>query len=261
MRRFHLIEFHEQPWVPTSLRDAATDYLAHVEAIGKIHDSMAPILAKAIRKCGTNRVIDLGSGGAGPWGRLQGLVSEELGEDLKVVLTDLHPNAAAFETVCAQHGDSITFLNESVDMLHVPDNVRGFRTLFSSFHHFGPEDCKRILQDAVERREGIAVVEFTERSAVGIVLMIFIPLIVLLVTPFVKPFRWSRLFWTYLFPVAAPLIMIDGIVSCLRMYTPEEMLAMAEEVGGEGYSWEIGTNKVPGMPVPGTYLVGVPQAE
>ena len=79
MKRFHLIELHEQRWMPESLRSAATDYLAFVENAGKIHDGMAPILAEAIEDSGASRVIDLGSGGVGPWGRSRGLVSDEFG--------------------------------------------------------------------------------------------------------------------------------------------------------------------------------------
>jgi hypothetical protein len=49
MKRLHLIEFHEQPWLPEVLRNLATDYLTHVEEIGKIYNPVVPILAEAIR--------------------------------------------------------------------------------------------------------------------------------------------------------------------------------------------------------------------
>ena len=64
-----------------------------------------------------------------------------------------------------------------------------------------------------------------------------VPLAVLVLTPAVRPFRWSRLFWTYLVPVLPPPILFDGVVSCLRVYTPEEMLAMA---GGRRRSLRVG---------------------
>jgi ubiquinone/menaquinone biosynthesis C-methylase UbiE len=159
MRRFHLIEIHEQDWMPESLRSATTDYLAHVEDVSKIYDPVVPVLVEAIRESGADRVVDLCSGGAGPWGRLQGLVSEELGKSIEVVLTDLNPNRAAFEYVSEKLGAEISFSDAPVDVLDVPEGMSGFRTLFSSFHHFRPDDARKILGDAVAKGEGIAVVE------------------------------------------------------------------------------------------------------
>lgn len=256
MRRFHLIEIHEQDWMPESLRSATTDYLAHVEDVSKIYDPVVPVLVEAIRESGADRVVDLCSGGAGPWGRLQGLVSEELGKSIEVVLTDLNPNRAAFEYVSEKLGAGISFSDAPVDVLDVPEGMSGFRTLFSSFHHFRPDDARKILGDAVAKGEGIAVVEATHRSLVGILPMFHVPLIVWLVTPFIRPFRVSRLFWTYLVPLAPLIIGFDGIVSCLRTYSAGEMLELADKVGVEGYTWKSAAIRVKGMPM--SYLVGYP---
>ena len=51
----------------------------------------------------------------------------------------------------------------------------------------------------------------------------------------------------------------DGVVSCLRVYTPAEMLAMGREVGGQAYQWEVGVVYPVGSPIPIPYLIGVPQ--
>ncbi len=59
----------------------------------------------------------------------------------------------------------------------------------------------------------------------SIVSMLFVPLGALLVTPFIRPFRWSRLVFTYVIPVLPLLIVFDGIVSCLRVYSPDELRA------------------------------------
>jgi hypothetical protein len=36
------------------------------------------------------------------------------------------------------------------------------------------------------------------------------------------------------------------------------MLGMGESLCAEGYTWKTGANKVPGMPVPVIYLLGIP---
>jgi hypothetical protein len=74
-----------------------------------------------------------------------------------------------------------------------------------------------------------------------------------------RPFRWSRLFWTYLVPVVPLMVLFDGVVSCLRVYTPDEMLAMARDVASDSYEWDAGHEKPAGAPLPVPFLIGVPR--
>jgi hypothetical protein len=82
------------------------------------------------------------------------------------------------------------------------------------------------------------------------------PLRVLLAAPFIRPFRWSRLFWTYFVPVLPLVLLFDMLVSCLRIYNVQELRDLT--VGLDRYRWNIGT--VRGKPIPFrvTYLIGVP---
>ena len=49
------------------------------------------------------------------------------------------------------------------------------------------------------------------------------PLRVLLATPFILAFRWSRLFWTYLVPALPFVLTFDVVVSLQRVYSVEEL--------------------------------------
>jgi hypothetical protein len=111
----------------------------------------------------------------------------------------------------------------------------------------------------VRDRQGIAVAEASSRSWAALALQALVPLAVLVLTPAVRPFRWSRLFWTYVVPVLPLAILFDGVVSTLRVYTPEEMLAMGRAVGGDDYEWEAGVDRPAGSPIPIPYLIGVPR--
>jgi hypothetical protein len=71
LRRLHLFEIHDQDCSPRSLRDAVTDYLQFTIAATKSYAAMLPILASALQRPGTRRVLDLCSGAAGPWLWLQ----------------------------------------------------------------------------------------------------------------------------------------------------------------------------------------------
>jgi hypothetical protein len=143
-----------------------------------------------------------------------------------------------------------------VNASRVPAHLDGFRTLFSGYHHFTPTSAMRILQDACDCRQGIGIFELTERRAPAMLGMLLVPLIIALVTPAIRPFRWSRLLWTYL-PPAIPLVgLYDGIVSCLRTYTPDELRTMTKSL--TEYAWEIGQVPVRGLSAPITFAIGTP---
>jgi hypothetical protein len=148
---------------------------------------------------------------------------------------------------------------QPVSATDVPPHLAGFRTVFTAFHHFRPAEARDILAAAVRDRRGIAVAEATSRSPAALAMMALVPLAVWLLTPAIRPFRWSRLFWTYLVPVVPIAMMFDGVVSCLRIYTPEEMLALAREAGSEAYDWQAGVEYSAGSSAPTPYLIGTPR--
>jgi hypothetical protein len=215
-----------------------------------------PLLRSALERVGTRQVVDLCSGGGGPWpGLLPRLDSADAG--VQVRLTDRYPNRDAFERANERTGGRLAFYGEPVDATVLPAGLTGFRTLFTAFHHFPPDAARAILADAVRGGQGIGVFEATQRSAPSIIATAFSPLLVLLVTPFIRPFRGSRLFWTYIIPLVPLLVLFDGLVSCLRTYTPRELQEMADSLDAPGYTWEIGHAKGR-APVPVTYLLGIP---
>jgi hypothetical protein len=78
-----------------------------------------------------------------------------------------------------------------------------------------------------------------------------------LAAPFVRPFHFSRLLWTYLIPVIPLILFYDGVISCLRAYSQEELRDLVSQVGADNYIWEIGEKR--GGLARITYLVGYPK--
>jgi hypothetical protein len=112
----------------------------------------------------------------------------------------------------------------------------------------------------VSKRQGIAIAESTQRHPLLLAYMLFTPLLVVLTSPFQKPFRWSRIFWTYVVPVVPLAVAFDGFVSCLRTYTPEELMEMVSDVtGNEDYEWQAGVERIGALPIGVTYLIGTPR--
>lgn len=236
-----------------------TDFLRFLMETFAPYRGAAPLLARALGRLGESGVVDLCSGGGGPWLDLVNRIPAAGGPSPRVRLTDRFPNRAAFARLEAASGGAITGDLDPVDAMAVPARLDGFRTMFTALHHFPPTSAHTILADAVRARQGIAVFEVTNRTLLAFLGSLFFPLLVLLFTPFVRPFRWSRVFWTYLLPVLPLAAWIDATVSCLRTYTLEELRDLVEDLQ-EGYEWELGTVRSAPLPSRVTYLVGVPLA-
>jgi hypothetical protein len=259
MRRIHSIEIHDQTWCPPSLRDALTDTLQFALHIGNHYAPAVPRLRKALEAANERRVIDLCSGGGGPWLRLLKAFEEKEKYPVDVLLTDMFPNIHALERVRRILRNRISFEAEPVDAKHVPARLAGFRTLFSSFHHFRPIEARAILQDAAENKRGIGIFEFTHRDPLAILLFLVASLFLPFFVPFIRPFRWSRWVWTYLIPVFVLVAIFDGVVSCLRTYSVRELRELTAELSANGYRWEMGEDRSGPSPVPITYLIGIPE--
>ena len=263
MRRHQLIEIEDQPWCPAIVRDGLTDYLQFITDHTEPYAPAARLLAEALRVSTDDpasqppaSVVDLGSGGGGPWRRLVRQLADAR-VPVRVRLTDLHPNVTAFERIARDTDGAVSGDHRAVSADGVPEDLTGFRTIFTAFHHFPPPLARRVLADAAARGDGIAVFESTERSILCLLVMVLVPHVVLLVTPFIRPFRWSRLLLTYLLPVIPTVAFVDGVVSCLRTYTPDELRELAESADGAGgYVWT--TGHAGGGPIPMTYLLGQP---
>jgi hypothetical protein len=177
---------------------------------------------------------------------------------VNVLLTDKYPNVVAFSHASHAFQKMIEFRSDPVDAKHIPTELRGFRTLFSSFHHFQPSEAHAILQDAVDNQQGIGIFEIPRRSLLTILLVFLVPIAAFAVVPFIRPFRLSRLIWTYLIPISPVVLFLDGIVSCLRAYSLTELSEFTRELSASGYTWEIGEERRRFTSVPVTYLIGYP---
>ncbi len=253
MGRIHLFEFEDQNWFPDFLRNYGTDFLRFMSNKTKMYKPIIPILEKTLQKSKQNQIIDLGSGGGGGWLWLNSELIKSFPE-LKVVLTDYYPNLIAFKFIKEQT-TNITFIDTSVDARNVPKELKGLRTQFLSLHHFKPIDAQRILQNAIDAKSSICIFEAQERSVLSILAMVFSPLSIFLTTPFIRPFKFGRIFFTYLVPVVPLFVLWDGIISCLRTYSVKEMKSLIEKLDNKNeFNWEV--NRLKSGPGVILYLVG-----
>lgn len=261
MGHIHLFEFTDLTWYPATFRRMQTDYLQFVATLGSGHENLIPLLSKALEQGGTTEIVDLCSGGTGPWVRLRERLAQA-GWPVRIKLTDKYPNPEAVHRWSRAASEGIEYLAEPVDATRVPDHLKGMRTLFEGFHHFRPEEARSILQDAVDKGAPIGIFEASLKPPVAWLLLLLSPLMTLVgyavMTPFILPRTFSRFLWTYLVPLVPLATCWDGVVSFLRVYSPEELRELTAAVECEDYVWEIGQASS-GTPIfEFTHLLGYP---
>ncbi|WP_400193730.1 class I SAM-dependent methyltransferase [Hymenobacter sp. B81] len=260
--RLHLFEFEDQPWFPGVIRAGMMDYLRFMITRLHTYRPIAPLMAEGLRRSGQSQVLELCAGaGGGAEDVLRALRAVGL-TDARITLTDLYPQPTAWQYQQTATAGAIGFVPAPVNALQVPADLPGFRAVFSAFHHFRPALGEALLRDAVQAGRGIGVFEGAGKHWLELLLALtLMPVIQLLITPLIRPFRFSRLFFTYLVPLIPLCTMWDGAVSILRLYSPEALLAMARRADPAGhYAWQAGKVRHAWGPQV-TYLVGWPKSQ
>ena len=243
MSRWHLFEFEDQSWLPRRLRNAMTAYLACVYGATPLPKLWAEQLASVMADSHEDRIVDLGSGSGGPLTLIETEL-KKLGREPKIQMTDLYPRAIP------------GYFPNPVDATKVPETLPGVRTMFASFHHFRPNAARAILEDAFRLRRPICVFEGSARNPASIVGAILIPILVLLMTPRIRPVSAFQIFFTYLIPILPLLIFWDGLVSQLRTYSVDDLREMTSGLESPGYRWEAGLIRAPAFPMGVPFLTG-----
>lgn len=260
MPRLHLFEIEDLPWYPRVIREGQTDFLRFLMQLFDVFRAVIPYLKEALDKSQQHHLIDFCSGGGGSMLLIRKHLKKNEAQEFRATLSDLYPNTHAFEFVKQQSGGEIDYQSVSVDVTNLPDTTpRGFWTIFNGFHHFRPSQAKKILTKAIEQRVPIGIFEPIDKSIFQILintLVLFV--LIFLFTPFVRPFKWSRLFFTYIIPLIPICTVWDGFVSVLRLYTPKDMQKMIDQIPeADQYDWKIGKARhMFGVVI---YLIGIPK--
>lgn len=237
-KRIHFVELEDLPTCPKIIRNLATDYLCFVASFLKLYRPLNQEMIQLLKKY-NQEVLDLCSGGGGPWPSLYYELHDKL-PSLKVTLSDLYPNIQAYSYIHSRN-KNITYIENSVSaMASCP--TKGVRTLFLSSHHFQPNQLQQIFISAVNDQFPIVLVETQKRDLYHFVLFTFNPLLCFILNPFIRPLqvsRWIvRLLFTYFIPAVPFIVLWDGLVSVLRTHSEEELINLATQADpNQDFDW------------------------
>lgn len=221
--RLHGFEFCEQGWLPQVIREGFLDCLNQIHRLGQPYRHIAPLMSDWAARLNAVEVLDLGSGGGGQVVTVLEHIERQGLKAPRFVLSDLFPDVSAWRALQEHLGpERVDFFDSPLAFSALPEQFRAL-TIFSAFHHLPPKAASSLLAEVVAHRDGICIVEFTRRTWLDLASMIpafFLNLLAPLTTP---RFRLGKLL---LSPVTAAMVSFDGLVSALRSYTTEEILAM-----------------------------------
>lgn len=101
---------------------------------------------------------------------------------------------------------------------------------------------KRMTQDF----DQIVIGEGNNKSIRQVIGMLLLsPLVACVCGPLVKPFKWSRLFFTYVIPLIPFTIAWDGMVALFKIRSPESIKALVEGEGQLQSEWTWESGKLP----------------
>ncbi|KAJ5893404.1 hypothetical protein N7495_005095 [Penicillium taxi] len=248
--RAQLLEIGDQTWCPSWLHQHeqfSLTQLWNLRIPGWSHGSLATqacaVFREHLKDLSSYTVLDICAGAGGPTPVLESELNKELeseGKDsVQFVLSDLYPHVEEWECISKKQ-QNVTFIETPVDARAIPrfaKTKKECRIFNICFHHFGDKDAAGILKNAIESADSFIIFEITARelwTCLCSLLVFFWAFFVSLVWYWNSP---VHLFFTFILPVAPFTIWFDGLISCLRTRTANEVRTLLDQPGLDLSDW------------------------
>lgn len=266
MKRIQLFEFEDFGWFPDWLRNCMTNLIIVLHKLLGASEPLAQLIAKILKKNNLKNIVDLGSGSGGVMPEVLKKLQKKDGlEDITLTMTDLYPNTSAIKKYNDPKQDTISYLESPVDATDIATAPQGLKTMMNCYHHMKPDQARKILVSATENKQPLLIYEMGENKIPLLIWWILLPLslvilmiMVLFMTPFVRPLTWKQIIFTYLIPIIPIFYAWDGQASMPRIYSFKDMDELLEGLESETYKWQKGHLKNIKNQKSGTYVLGQP---
>jgi hypothetical protein len=227
----HLFELEDLSGFPEVLRRQQVEFIGWLVDRFGIYAPVVPLLSGVLLRTGNAQITDLGSGSGGP---IHYLARQPGLSHVDFLLTDRFPTRTG---TAVKH---VEWHPEPVDALSPKAPGTGLLTLFNAFHHFTPEQQQQLVHAHASR--GLLVFEILQPNVITFLKILFTTTIgQLLLAPFVRPFRWERLLFTYILPINLITIPWDGLVSVLRSDQAKTLVHRFHSAAPTGHAVDGGT--------------------
>ncbi|WP_273568300.1 hypothetical protein [Maribacter halichondriae] len=266
MKRIQLFEFEDFPWFPTWLRTCMTNLIMILHRMMGVSEVLAELIGGILKENKLTKIVDLGSGSGGAMPEVLNIIHRTSGlEHIELVMTDLYPNPEVAKKYNQDENDKISYQETPVDATELTNVPNGLKTMMNSFHHMPPKAARKILESAQKNAQPLLIYEMAENKMSLLLWWVLLPIslailmiMVLFMTPFVKPITWRQLVFTYLIPIIPICYAWDGQASMPRMYAMKDIDVLLEGLDSDNYTWEKGYATKNGKKK-GTFLLGLPK--
>lgn len=227
MKRFQLFEFCDQKWLPQTIREAFHDCLGLAHNITyRPYINLPPLLADVARRTNATTILDIASGGGEQIGTLH-----DFSKKTKLpafILSDLYPHVKTWQKLQENYGkQAICFYDKPLNFNDIPSDSPRLWSIFTAFHHLSPPLAKQLVDQAITNSDGLIIAEFFRRRLPDILsVFLAIPCNFLFAPFFAKEFTLKKMLFTTIIPIVPLMACFDGIVSVLRTYKKDEIIAM-----------------------------------
>lgn len=263
MRRVQLFEFEDFDWFPAIFRSTMTKIIVVLHKLLGTKEVVGNLLVEIHKKRNFEQIVDLGSGSGGAMPLVQDFLQTEKKLEVKMLLTDLHPNKELVREFNSNQS-TIKYHPKSINAQDLKNTPEGIKTMMNSFHHMPPSVARQILKTAQKNQQTILIYEMGENMIPLVVWWLLLPislplvaLMAILLVPFVKPLKFTDLLFTWFIPVIPLFYAWDGQASGPRTYTFNDIQELLPEKD-EHYSWKVKHALKPNGKKVGYYIIGVP---
>jgi hypothetical protein len=220
-----LKELEDYKWFPNSLRSMQMDYIGFLAYKFNLYRPLIPIIHNFQKK----NIVDVCSGSGWPAYYIHTKANITL-----TLLTDLFIQKIHF------NNQSIYYKQKPVNVFDAEYNNEHLITMYNAFHHFNTQQQLQLLQKWQEQNISFLVVEVLEPTLLCFFkVLIASTLGVLLLTPFIQPFNWKRLLFTYIIPINIFTILIDGIISVCKSNKKSYFENLLQEIETNNYTFSV----------------------
>jgi hypothetical protein len=206
-----LKELEDYDWFPNMLRQYQTDYIGFVVSKFGIYRPFIKYLKSNVPK--SPMMFDLCSGSGQPAIN----IFQQLNNFKQLLLSDKFPQHLTSDI------NNVSYMDESTDATKAIFKKHHTYTMFNAFHHFDDGQKQQMVSSMIASESEAYFVEILEPRFLCFIKVLLATLVgTILLTPFIRPFSFKRLLFTYLIPINLITITYDGMVSVYRSRTVKQ---------------------------------------
>jgi hypothetical protein len=220
-------ELEDYNWFPKRFRRWQLEFVGSMSVWTKLYRPLVPVMDEMISDYKITALQDCCSGSGLPAVYLH----QQLHKKMTLLLTDKYPDEHFVNNA------HVIYSKENIDVLQMQTVEIALYTMFNAFHHFNKAQQKAIVKKMMSNNSAFIIAEILEPGLFNALKIFFTGTVLqIFAAPFIKPFSFARLFFTYIIPVNLFTVTYDGIISVLRSKTEKQYRELVNGLASNNFA-------------------------